>query len=81
MGQVVTTRIDDETLASLDRLASHHDRSRAWLVAEAVRRYVAVEGEFLDFIEEGAQDFARGDYVTHEEFVAGLRAHRHKSAA
>ena len=36
----VTTRIDEETQSRLDQLAKATDRSRSWLVADAIRRYV-----------------------------------------
>jgi Ribbon-helix-helix protein, copG family len=34
-----------EDLAAADRLAVEHDRSRSWIVAEALRRYVATQAE------------------------------------
>ena len=49
---VVTARIDEETLAGLDRLAEHYERSRAWLVGKAVARYVNEESEFFAFVQE-----------------------------
>jgi predicted transcriptional regulator len=71
---VVTARVSEETLANLDRLAAHHDRSRAWFVAKAVERYVREEGEFDTFIQEGEDAIARGDYVTHEQLVAEIES-------
>ena len=71
---VVTARIDPETLSGLDRLAEHHDRSRAWLVAKAVERYVSEESAFFTFIQEGEDAIANGDYVTHEQFVTEIDA-------
>ena len=70
---VVTARLDAETLAGLEKLAAYHDRSRAWLIAKAVKRYVKEEAEFFAFLQEGEDDFARGDYITHDELVARLR--------
>jgi hypothetical protein len=32
-------------LAAADRLAAAHDRSRSWIIAEAIRRYAAGAGE------------------------------------
>jgi hypothetical protein len=32
-------------LASADRLATLHDRSRSWIIAEAIRRFAAVESQ------------------------------------
>lgn len=81
MSNVITARIDDQTRESLDRLAAELDRSRAWLVAEAVKRFVAQEIEFSDFLAAGEEDFVRGDFLTHEEFMAELRARHSKAAA
>jgi predicted transcriptional regulator len=82
---VITARIDDETLAGLNRMAQYHDRSRAWLVAKAVERYVREETEFFALIQAGEDSFNRGDYITHEELVAELDArykdHKAKRAA
>ena len=48
----VTTRIDEETQSRLDQLAKATDRSRSWLVADAIRRYVEEEGWQVAAIEE-----------------------------
>lgn len=70
---VITARLDDETLTSLDRLAQYHERSRAWLVAKAVSRFVKEESEFFAFLEEGREAVESGDFVTHDELTAELR--------
>ncbi len=48
----IAITLPPEDLAAADRLARQHDRSRSWIVAEAVRRYVAEQertsGETLD---------------------------------
>jgi len=71
---VITARLDPELLAGLDRLATYYDRSRAWLVAQAVERYVRDESAFSAFIQEGEDAIAKGDYVTHDQLVAEIDA-------
>lgn len=78
---VVTARLDEETLAALDRLADHHERSRAWLVAKAIKHFVKEESDFLAFLQEGEDAIDRGDFVTHEELVADIRAMRSQKHA
>ena len=78
---VVTARLDSDTLGELDRLAERTERSRAWLVAKAVQQYVKEEAEFHAFVKEGADAIERGDYVTHEELVAEIRAMRRQRDA
>ena len=78
---VVTTRLDSDTLSELDQLAERLERSRAWLVAKAVQQYVKEEKAFYAFVKEGEDAIERGDYVTHEELVAEIKAMRRQRDA
>ncbi|MBX9881148.1 MAG: ribbon-helix-helix protein, CopG family [Sphingomonas sp.] len=78
---VITARLDAETLAALDALAAKRERSRAWLVAKAIKRFVEEEAALDAFLQAGEDDFARGDYLTHEELVAEIEAMRPKKQA
>jgi predicted transcriptional regulator len=70
---VITARIDEETLQSLDALAETQERTRAWLVAKAIKRYVKEETDFRAFIQKGEDAIDRGDYLTHEEMIADIK--------
>ncbi|WP_394026447.1 CopG family ribbon-helix-helix protein [Desulfovibrio falkowii] len=63
----VTTRIDEETQSRLDQLAKATNRSRSWLVADAIRRYIEEEGWQVVAIEEGARQADVGDFASEEE--------------
>lgn len=78
---VITARLDPETLAGLDKLAEYHERSRAWLVAKAVKQYVKNESEFFAFLQEGEDAVERGEYLTHEELMAEIKGMRQRDAA
>lgn len=71
---VVTARLDPETLDRLDRLAEYQERSRSWLVAKAVQRYVSEEAAFLDFIQEGEDAVQRGEYFSQDEMERWFEA-------
>lgn len=73
---VVTARLDPETLAGLDKLAEYHERSRAWLVAKAVKQYVKEESEFFAFLQEGEDAIDRGEFLTQEEMEAWVKSLR-----
>ena len=64
---VVTTRLDPSATEALDTLAKELDRSRAWIVAKAVERYVNEELEFIAFIKEGEADLDAGRVHSQEE--------------
>lgn len=71
---VITARLDEETLQSLDALAESQERTRAWLVAKAVKRYVKEETEFRAFLKEGEDAIDRGDYFTQEQMEEWVQA-------
>ena len=68
----VTARIDEETRNRLDRLAQATDRSRSWLVADAVRRYVEEENWQVAAIEEGVRQADAENFATEDEVKAAF---------
>ena len=70
----MTLRLDADTLARLDELAQATDRSKAWLAAEAVKTYMAVNQWQTKAIREAVtranQRNAR--FVNHDEVDAWL---------
>ena len=77
---VITARLDSEALAKLDQLSATLDRSRAWIVAKAVQRYVDEELEYRAFIQQGVDEADRGELISQEEMEAWFEA-RHRQAA
>ena len=71
---VVTARIGEQLSADLDELAGHRDRSRAWLIEKAVAAFVADELELYRSLKEADAEVERGDYVSHDELMAELKA-------
>ena len=67
---VITARIDHDMAAGLDRLAKELDRSRAWIVAAALERYLAEELAFLDAGLEAEADVAAGRVHSQDEMEA-----------
>ena len=70
MPAAFTIRLDETTLATLDQLAEKTDRSRSWLVTQAVQDYVAVNAWQIEKIEAGIaaanrEDFASDDDLRH----------------
>ena len=78
---VITARVDEETLALVDRVSKAHNRSRAWFVARAVSEAARKEAEFLDFVQIGIDSADRGELIPHEEVFARIKARRHRLAA
>lgn len=66
----VSARVSSELAAQVDVLSKEYNRSRSWLVQEALKHYVLGEMEFIAAVQEGKDAVARGDVVEHEEVVA-----------
>lgn len=69
---VISARIDAETAALLDKVAASRQRSRAWLVADAVKRMAKEEAEYLAFLQEGIDAADSGDVMSHAEMMEWL---------
>jgi len=67
MAAAFTVRLDEGVLRDLDRLAEKTDRSRNWLVTQAVQEYVSVNAWQLERIEEGIAAANRGDFASEAE--------------
>jgi len=72
MTVTLSTRVPESLRDQVDALAQAIDRDRAWIVEQAVRRYIGEERQFIASVEAGRAAIARGDFVTHEEMEAEL---------
>jgi len=78
---VITARLDEETLALVDKVAKARGRSRAWFAAEAIRHVAEREADFLAFVQEGIDAADRGELIPQEEVFANIRARRKNRAS
>lgn len=69
MTAAFTVRLDETTLAALERLAEQTDRSRNWLVAKAVENYVAMNAWQIEKIEAGVAAADRGNFASDNELA------------
>lgn len=68
-----TVRMDEEMVARLDQLAQASGRSRAWIIKDALSRYLDEETWFAQEVEKGRQDASAGRLVSHEEVKDRMR--------
>lgn len=61
MSQTVSIRLDDDTLKQLDMMAKAADRSRAWLMSQAVKQYVEHEAWQIEAIKKSLEKFESGN--------------------
>ena len=71
---VFTVRISPEKQHQLDALAQALDRSRNWIVSDAIDQYLAVQAWQIEQIRQGVEEADRGELVPHEEVSTEARA-------
>ena len=74
MPQTVTlsTRVPEDFRDKVDMLAKALGRDRAWVVEQAVRRYVESESEFIAAVLRGREDIKAGRFIEHDQMEAEL---------
>jgi len=71
---VFTVRISPEKQRQLDALAQVLDRSRNWIVSDAIDQYLDVQAWQIAQIQHGVEEADRSELVPHEEVSAEVRA-------
>jgi predicted transcriptional regulator len=72
----ITVRTDKKTIEQLDTLAAQTDRSRNYLVNQAIEEFLALRRYQIQKIQTGIAAADRGEFVAHEEVFAKLSAKR-----
>jgi len=66
----VTIRLDQETVAFLDRLADVEDRDRSYLIKQAVADFVRLHQWQIEEIEKAVKEADAGLFLSDEETAA-----------
>ena len=72
--RTTSIRLQGETLERLDHLARSLDRSRSWLLNQAVERYLDHEEWFVAGVEEGLVQAERAELIPHDRVMDRTRA-------
>jgi predicted transcriptional regulator len=70
----VSVRIPADMIETLDKIAAGMDRSRSWIILDAIREYLADEGQEVLDVLDGLAEAERGETVPAEEVLAAARA-------
>lgn len=62
-----TVRIDDNVLDRLDSLAGTLNRSRSWIINQAIEKFVDYEEWFAQEVQAGLSEVQQGKIATDEE--------------
>ncbi|BBA34049.1 putative transcriptional regulator [Methylocaldum marinum] len=72
--EAFTVRTDGETVKRLDQLAAQLDRSRNYLVNQAIQEYLKLHAWQIQKIEAGIAAADRGDVIPHEDVMGEMDA-------
>ncbi len=71
--RTASIRVDEQVLDRLDRLAQTMDRSRSWVIAQAIEQYLDHEEWFVQAVEAGIEAADRGDLIPHDQVIQNVR--------
>lgn len=69
-GRVVTANLPDDLVSRMDEVADRIDRSKSWIVREAVSQWLAEEERRYELTLEALRDVDEGRTIPHEEVLA-----------
>lgn len=65
--KATTIRMEEMMLARIDSMAKDINRSRTWLINQAVERFLSYEEWFVQEVRDGLNEAAKGETATSEE--------------
>ena len=71
-GMPVSVRLPADIVEKLDKVAALMERPRSWVILDAIREYLADEGQEVLDIQAGIEEAERGETVPFEEVLAEL---------
>jgi len=79
----ITIRTEPEIVDKLSALAASMDRSRNWIIEDALKQYIAQQARYVEGIEQARASLDRGEGIAHADLMAemddliegGVRAH------
>jgi len=84
-GRVVTAKLPDDLVSQMDEVADRMERSKSWIVREAVTEWLAEEQRRYEMTLEGLKDIDEGKLISQDDMEEWARqkkrAARTKSAA
>lgn len=71
--KTISFRADTDKIAALDSLAAAQDRSRSYLINEAITNYIELHAYQDALVRKGQEEMRKGRVVSHNELVKRLR--------
>lgn len=73
-GSTITVRTDPEISAKIAALAQVMDRSRNWVIEEALKQYIETQAWQIEGIKQAQASLARGESIPFEDVMDEMDA-------
>lgn len=73
-GSTITIRTDAEIAAQIASLAEAMDRSRNWVIEEALKQYIATQSWQIEGIRQAQASLARGEGIPFDDVMEDMEA-------
>jgi predicted transcriptional regulator len=71
--KTISFRADSEKIDALDSLAAAQDRSRSYLINEAIGNYIELHAYQDALVRKGLEEMRKGRVISHEELLKRLK--------
>ena len=68
----ITIRTKPEIVEQLSDLAKSMDRSRNWVIEDALAQYLEQQARYVEGIEQARASLKRGEGIDHEDLMAEM---------
>jgi predicted transcriptional regulator len=80
-GRVVTAKLPDNLVSQLDEIAGRIDRSKSWIVREAVSEWLAEEQRRYELTLEALKSVDEGRTIDHESLKDWAKQRKREARA
>ena len=70
----ITIRTEPEIVEKLSALAKSMDRSRNWIIEDALKQYIEQQSWYAAGIQQAQASLERGEGIAHEDLMAEMDA-------
>jgi predicted transcriptional regulator len=73
-GNTITIRTDTEITQKIEALAVAMNRSRNWVIEDALKQYIETQAWQIEGVKEAMAVMDRGEGIAHEDVIAEMDA-------
>ena len=70
----ITIRTESDVVEKLSALAKSMDRSRNWVIEDALKQYLEQQARYVEGVEQAMASLERGEGIAHEDLMAEMDA-------